>query len=64
MMASRGGSSTSPFRHDISATPRDFMHATPRGGVSFSSDIHGRDMDPDGTHGVSSRSAAEMNTLR
>ena len=64
-MALRGGSATSPFRHDATATPRDFMHATPRaGGVSFSSDIHGRDLDPDGTQGHSSKSAAEMHTLR
>ena len=62
-MAHRG-SATSPFRHDATATPRDFLHATPRaGGVSFSSDIHGRDLDPDGTQGHASKSAAEMHTL-
>jgi len=58
-------SSASPFRRDVSATPRDFLQATPRaGGVSFSSDIHGRDLDPDGNHGYASKSAAEMHTLR
>ena len=58
------GSSTSPFRYDATSTPRDLLHATPRaGGVSFSSDIHGRDLDPDGTQGVG-KSVAEMNTLR
>jgi hypothetical protein len=63
-MAHRG-SATSPFRHDATATPRDFLHATPRaGGVSFSSDIHGRDLDPDGAQGHASKSAAEMHTLR
>ena len=56
----------SPFRHDAAATPRDLLHATPRtGGVSFSSDIHGRDYDPESAHGVHAmKSVVEMNTLR
>lgn len=60
------GSMSSPFRHDAAATPRDLLHATPRtGGVSFSSDIHARDYDPDVSHGVHTmKSVVEMNTLR
>jgi chromosome segregation ATPase len=66
-MAGKGEMSASPFRHDSTATPnvRDMSSATPRTGVSFSSDIHWRDFDPDGAaRGYSLKSISEMQSLR